>query len=656
MTEIVRASIHPGIGIARIGDSDAFVLAPQVPTPKPHDPGSFHDDAGALKREAAEFRIYGYNAAGEVVAEISAETADINWSVHLAATKAAWYKFRAALDLPAASGFSLERRNPDYDTSKRSDLTIDPGPQSIAPGDHPKTVVGEFIYEGTQTAVTIGELQTDEAGRLRILSGPGKSGSPTGLPVYNPTEEDAFANATGWYDEISDGPVSATVEIDGQEIPCEGAWVLISPPAYAPDFIGWRTMLDLCEEIWIEAGWMEEHEEVSFTRDIYPILYRLTQLQWLNKGFHTYFGPAGPFDFSDGALIDKMARKHGTGDIYRPFRRQIFNMFRPASGEGASPRSQPWIYGDAFGTFPATDPDVGLPLWPRAARKLQAWAIGDFVEDWNTGATPHSSLDEAPLADQPSLIDRAALTFCVADAFHPGIEMPFAMRHITLWSAPFRIRPRAASNPEPDYGTHLTTARALGQDGPLHAQPPGGLTRWMAIPWQVDTASCRFGYDRDYSPLLPTFWPARVPNQVLTQADYETVMDTSKTDGERVEAFYTRISWYEALEQFASPGTRLTFRQSLDAMVEHFAMMGVVECRPGPTDLEGVPHALYVEVQPLKPAAGLTPQQLVEGAPVGPEMPEDREARDAGWRSEAQRLEFIDARTQYARRVSGSPD
>jgi len=54
--------------IARVGNSrEAFYTGPQVTHPAPREPGFYRDPTGALKREAAEFRIYGYNAAGEVV-------------------------------------------------------------------------------------------------------------------------------------------------------------------------------------------------------------------------------------------------------------------------------------------------------------------------------------------------------------------------------------------------------------------------------------------------------------------------------------------------------------------------------------------------------------------------------------------------------------
>ncbi|MGH3671122.1 MAG: LodA/GoxA family CTQ-dependent oxidase, partial [Pseudonocardiaceae bacterium] len=68
--KIIRAAIHPAIGIARVGNSqEEYFIGPEVVDPATKPPGFYKDEAGALKRQAARFRIYGYNAAGEVVAE-----------------------------------------------------------------------------------------------------------------------------------------------------------------------------------------------------------------------------------------------------------------------------------------------------------------------------------------------------------------------------------------------------------------------------------------------------------------------------------------------------------------------------------------------------------------------------------------------------------
>src|SRR5207245_10858306 len=90
---------------------------------------------------------------------------------------------------------------------------------------------------------------------------------------------------------------------------------------------------------------------------------------------------------------------------------------------------------------------------------------------------------------------------------------------------PFPNSSPRANNPETDYGHQLTPAAVNQSDGPLAASGPGDITRWMAVPWQTDTASCRAAYEPEYDPSPPTFCPARAPNHVLPQKHYETVMN-----------------------------------------------------------------------------------------------------------------------------------
>jgi hypothetical protein len=113
----------------------------------------------------------------------------------------------------------------------------------------------------------------------------------------------------------------------------------------------------------------------------------------------------------------------------------------------------------------------------------------------------------------------------------------------------------------------------------------------MAVPWQTDTASCRSGYrtslDLAFDPYLPTFWPARVPNHVLTQADYDTVLDNSLPLAERRAAFERRAAWLRFL-----PGD---YESQLATMVSSFGKLGVVAAQPGPVDSPDFPATLLVE-------------------------------------------------------------
>ena len=76
-SQIVAAAIYPSIGIARVGNSEhCYFIGPEVVDPPGEGLGGYRDRTGALKRQAARFRIYGLNAEG-VSAYPSAVTAEI---------------------------------------------------------------------------------------------------------------------------------------------------------------------------------------------------------------------------------------------------------------------------------------------------------------------------------------------------------------------------------------------------------------------------------------------------------------------------------------------------------------------------------------------------------------------------------------------------
>ncbi|MBP0018990.1 MAG: LodA/GoxA family CTQ-dependent oxidase [Cyanobacteria bacterium SBLK] len=594
---IVRAAIHPGIGIARMGNSTAegengYYIGPEVTDP-PLKGVNNRDASGAIKRQAARFRIYGYNAAGEVVKELTSSDAQIEWTVHLANRKAQWYKFAVALDIPEWDYVPSEHRNPDVKGEDREQFAIDPGSRTIqgnnTSGNAYKFDSGRFMG----VPVPLGELRTDNDGHLLVLGGLGKSGSPTDSPIYNAKDPAGFLNPNEWYDDASDGPVTATVHIGTIDIPVESSWVVVAPPNYAPGIVSWRTLYDLLVDTYIESGWMSMPTQASFTEHILPVLSRLSKLQWVNKGFASLFGKGGPMDFSDPDLIAKLAYKPpaaGGEDLYQELRRVVFNTFRPPETENTTRSSWPWIYGDAFGSTedpsPDSSPRNNLALSKVRMDILKLWVEGQFENDWEPGISPPSCINEVELEKQPAMLDKAALHFCLADAFHPGCEVTWPMRHSRLYSAPFRVR-HAQSPTQQDYGAVLTQEIALQPGGPLYAQGPGDLTRWMGIPWQADTGFCRSGYESEYDPYLPTFWPANVPNQVLTEENYNIIVNPLSSPQEKIEAFSQRESWVRQL-----PTTTI---EAMEYMVEHFDKLGIIELRDGLVGNPDIPAEIFVE-------------------------------------------------------------
>src|SRR6478609_10215886 len=114
LSRIVACAIHPGIGIARVGNSQsAYFVGPEAPGWTPGVDERFKDEDGRVKRQAARFRVYGLDAEGRVVKELTLDDAAIEWRVHVANRKAGWYQFQNAMDLGALA-MAVGRRNADY--------------------------------------------------------------------------------------------------------------------------------------------------------------------------------------------------------------------------------------------------------------------------------------------------------------------------------------------------------------------------------------------------------------------------------------------------------------------------------------------------------------------------------------------------------------
>ncbi|GAA2087333.1 LodA/GoxA family CTQ-dependent oxidase [Kitasatospora saccharophila] len=597
--DISYAKIHPAIGLARLGNSahpDGWFYGPETPAPEPVTPGAHKDDTGAIKRQAARFRIYGYDARGRVVRELTTAEAgvEIEWAVHVANRKSAWYNFDLAFDIPDMQGMKSARRNPKQ--TDRARLVIDPGRKTLraGTGDQVEFTGGTFLG----VDVPLGRMHTDDHGRLVLLGGTGTSGAPNGEELHS------FGNNDGWYDDTSDGPVTATLTLGGRNVPVEGAWVAVAPPNYAPDVKTLRTLWDLLHDLFLQQGTVPPDPAVNFERDVLPILRRFHELQWVNNGFAAHYGFGGPQDFLAPAML---ARLGSTADRNRELRRQVWIAIRDHARDGLSPQPWPWFYGDAMASRPKSALQY-MTLSDTQIAHLAAWAKGEFdTTPWP--GFPHR-LEDAPVADQPGLLDRAALDFCLADAFHPGCEVTWPIRHTTMYQEPYRILHRPDGQDEPDYGPELTDRQALAADGPLHAQGPGDLTRWMAIPWQTDTASCRSGYESialpsvRYDPHVPTFWPARVPNHVLTEEDFRIVNKEdggTPTEEEREDAFARRASWLR--------GLRGEYKEQLAQAVKEWHDFGIVETRRYTVGDGRFPEVLQVESTPGFPLEGVSPDR-----------------------------------------------
>ena len=132
--------------------------------------------------------------------------------------------------------------------------------------------------------------------------------------------------------------------------------------------------------------------------------------------------------------------------------------------------------------------------------------------------------------------------------------------------------------------------------GPLDGSGPGDLTKWMAVPWQTDTSSCLSGYKPIMGQYVPTFWPVRVPNDVLTEEDYRVVMDPHKTLAEKNRAFENRLKWLRGIVyKYGYPPTRVSPPTiGINEFITEWPQVGILIQKEGPGDAN-FPEKMWVE-------------------------------------------------------------
>jgi hypothetical protein len=429
--------IHPAIGIARVGNSpDEFFIGPERRWEQPHPAGGFKDAECRVKRQAARFRIFAHHDDG-TFQEITDAEAQITWTVHLANKKAA----------------HPDRGNPE----PVADLTIDPGPRTLTGPDQRAVFdTGTITFAGEPTVtVPLGEIRTNDAGQLLVLGGFGDAGSPAGLSAHE------FWLNEGWYDDIADGPVSATITLrsDGTTPTVVGAWVISAPPKFAPHIENPINLYDRLFHEMVSFGYLPAPTTTSYTDDIYAFLKSARTIRWVWD-----IVPAGVHEWAEPVV----------GDAERVY---VFSRIKTPTAPSPYPTDMPRLY--------------ALPT-PTQYEHFTRWAAGTFTNDWVGPPSPAPGIT-------PDGLDRAALEPCVGSIFAPGIEAGGS-------STPY---PQAIVEP-----TNYVAAFRLN-----HAVVSAGdLTRSMAVPWQADFFHCTHD---DLG--LAAWWPIPRPLTVFRPGETTSV-------------------------------------------------------------------------------------------------------------------------------------
>ena len=498
------------------------------------------DEQGQLKRQAARFKLFAYhnegddcypNGGGEEILP-GTRLADgrvvkeIVWTVHLANKKAGAYIIVNSQGINAyADGKVPQLRNPEeYGTvdspSRLLALNIDPGPRAIA-GSEAAAVhfdqqtlasyvneAGEIVqqpkypqrfpadsyaelYEPTGPLNSLGELRTDQEGRLLVLASFGRTAAmydEYGDPI--PLTGDL--NNVGWFDDAADGPVSATVIFE--DAPAEqafGAWVVCADPGYAPQIRNVVSVWDDVYNTWIRDLQLQpeiygKYHKPDTPHDQHPLNYNPDYKPVFDRDIRPIFKAASlqrwTANLPELALRAHTAVESITGDD-QPNETIMagLNYIRNPNNQGES--------------------SVGVPLMPLSlgdagkdflsVSKTQYF----FLEQWSKNLYDAS---EGPRLGPGELLDIASLSNCLGGRYVPGIELSYVVRekdiYITDWqtsgSGPFRVKPQPL-----DYATAQPDQPFLsGGWIPLHDMTqglqPGDLSKFMAIPWQTDYNSC----------------------------------------------------------------------------------------------------------------------------------------------------------------------
>ncbi|NET00983.1 MAG: hypothetical protein F6K62_14730 [Sphaerospermopsis sp. SIO1G2] len=505
--------IFPAIGVARVGNSSEYYLAPDSAGGLPEGDfnGQFRDGSGLMKRQGVKFKVFCYpEAGGDPYEVIPGENgvASIEWTVHLANKKSAWYDFapikgEGTYPPPELNDDGESNlRNPNVTGSERANLITDPGPRTLtgpsqtAEFSRTSTPPEGYVMTFPPTTLSpnqidsLGEIHTDAQGQLIVVGGYGQSG--TDLP-YPPAEDIDYVNNDNWWDDTSDGPVDATIVFSDGVTPSTNAataWVAVTPPRFAPEIVSQITMYDVIFDVAVRN--FPDYRPDIYSNGTYQTTYQtdpITEVQDILNRAYLYRGVStdvGNHKFNYGSTLPE--------NVYKYMRAPDQDN---ESGETIVARGlMPMLAGDGSASSVAEDPERRSLYVTFTATQMH------FATQYYNGVITDVPLPE----DEPDRLTRVALQNCSGAAFAPGIEMTWFARRPEIYVEPLRLNKRNYT------GTLSPDATPLA-DG----LEPGDFTKYMAIPWQADFNECAVQWTLDNpstSKNWVNWWPAQRPLKV----------------------------------------------------------------------------------------------------------------------------------------------
>ncbi|KAF7764321.1 hypothetical protein PCIT_b0290 [Pseudoalteromonas citrea] len=540
----MELTIHPSVGVSRLGNSpESFCLSPEKIGQLPYEADAngnklgpiveFKDEKGQIKRQGQVFKLY-----QEDGTELTLNTPNvkaINWNVHLANKKAAWYQYSELEGnlLYGKNNSYVNRETPLRNADKtcieaRQKLIVDPGPREISgascsvgfdqgtapvPADYPVSYPNSDVEYGT-AVLTLGDLKTDNEGRLIVLGGYGHAGGDKPLVSYGGSDT--------WHDDIADGPVYCTVEFeDGSEPISLQAWVVVGSPDFAPEIVNISNLSDSMFDVAVRDfdlipdmclhGVYNDTYIANYQRDILPIVKRFSRYQWVANVQSMAAFSADSFDYTDNSEENRANREN------------YFSYFRePDDKSNLSPNQpQQVLFKNDFPMMPLNSGSNSVSnqtiekfdaLSQTQQFLLGQWARGCFEATENAKPHPVDPLDQGSVGN------------CVGLPMCPGIEVTWSLQNPKVYTSPYIISDQKGKNGYSKTG--LSPSRDECEGGGCE---PGDLTKRMACPWQADFFQCTIQNINftnpaknkiSDQPLPPTYysywWPPQSPWDVLT--------------------------------------------------------------------------------------------------------------------------------------------
>jgi len=146
-----------------------------------------------------------------------------------------------------------------------------------------------------------------------VLGGFGKSASPEGSGISG------FWGNDDWYDDVSDGPVTATIKLrsDNSTPSVAPAWVMVAPPKFSPQQDNVITLYDRLTQAMVDGGLLSAPTTTSYTHDVYPILQRARDMRAVETtlGAHTWSDPVTSSSLRTAIFNRLKAPSSGGGDM-----------------------------------------------------------------------------------------------------------------------------------------------------------------------------------------------------------------------------------------------------------------------------------------------------------------------------------------------------